>query len=102
MDKPKIEPYLKKGGSAFQNNLLNATHPRSSIEDRDSVFVVSLSEWCEKNFITKRTGRKLIKLKLLVAFRRHHIWWVAANPDCINALLEYLNLEELFFDATQN
>ena len=71
----------------------------ASYPERDRTNVVSLSEWCEKNFISKRIGRKLIERKYLIGFRRHHVWWVCANPDCIDQLLEYLGVERLAFDA---
>lgn len=95
----KIEPIIINGGSGFRDNHLNATRPITDIKDSHKLKVVSLTEWCEKNFISKNIGRTLIKHKLLIAFRRHHIWWVASNPDCFDELLDYLGVEELAFDA---
>ncbi len=96
---PKIPETIKYGGSAFNGNALNANQPIGRVKDNDHIKVVRLSEWCSKNFISQDIGYTLLKLKLLIGFRRHHIWWVAANPYCIDELLEYLNLEQLFFDA---
>lgn len=95
----EIEPTFKLSGNAFQGSNIMTTRPLSHLPNIDSTNVVSLSEWCEKNFISKNQGRTLIKRKLLIAFRRHHVWWVAANPDCIEELLEYLGVEKLAFDA---
>ena len=95
----KIEPVVINGGSGFRDNYLNATRFSSRFLDKDNIKVVSLTEWCTKNFISKRIGRTLIKKKLLIAFRRHHVWWVAANLDCLEKLLEYLEVKELVFDA---
>ena len=95
----KIEPYTKRFGSAFQDNYLNATRPIPHIKKSPQTNVVSLTQWCQGNFISKRIGRNLIKRKLLIAFRRHHIWWVCANPDCLEELLAYLGVEQLLFDA---
>ena len=94
----EIEPTIKLNGSAFVGNSINSTRPISQLPNTDTTKVVSLTEWCEKNFITKRIGRQLIKRKLLIAFRRHHVWWVTANPDCIEQLLEYLGVDELQFN----
>lgn len=95
----KIEPIKKLGGSAFQNNYLNATRPIPHLHNQQVTNVVSLSDWCKGNFVSKRIGRNLIKRKLLIAFRRHHIWWVCANSDCLDELLAYLGMEQLLFDA---
>ena len=102
-----IEPVIKNGGSAFVGNTKQAYHPLSKIEDPlnkklDYVKVVSLKEWCDRNFITRRVGYKLIKLKYLTAFRRHGQWWVCANPNCIDQLIEYLGIEKLLFDVVQS
>ena len=102
MNNPQIEPLIKNGGSAFQANSINATRPVERINHLNKVQVVSLTEWCAKNFITKYTGRTLIKKKLLIGFRQKHQWWVTANPDCLQELLDYLGVEELAFDVMQN
>ena len=52
--------------------------------------------------ISGQVDYTLIKKKLLLGFRRHHVWWVAANPDCIEQLREYLGLEQLYFDANNS
>lgn len=98
----EIEPYRKVHGSAYQNNYLNSTRPIANRKNHSITSVVSLSEWCDKNFITKRVGRTLIVKKYLIAFRRHGKWWVCANPDCIEQLLEYLGVERLAFDVEQS
>lgn len=102
MNNPKIEPIIINGGSAFRGNTLNATRPIGRITESNKVKVVSLTFWCAQNFITKRTGRKLIKLKYLIAFRQKGQWWVTANPECIDRLIEYLGIEELAFDVVQD
>ncbi len=101
-----IEPLVKNGGSAFVGNTTQAYHPLSRIEDPlnkklDYVKVVSLKEWCDRNFISRDTGYKLIKLKYLVGFRRHGQWWVTANPNCKSELLERLGVEKLIFEVMQ-
>lgn len=95
----EIEPIIKRGGSAFRGVGLNNNRPLSRLNDRDNIKVVSLTDWCNGNFISKRSGQKLIKRKLLIGFRRHHVWWVTSNPDCIDELLDYLGIEQLLFDA---
>lgn len=96
-----IEPHLKLGGSAFVGNRRMGTRPLPRIDEQDHVNVVSLKEWCDRNFISRDTGYRLIELKFLIAFRRHNYWWVASNSDCLPQLLEYLDVEELLFDAVQ-
>ena len=102
MNNPEIEPLIINGGSGFVDNQINATRPLTRIADSEQVKVVSLTQWCEKNFISKWTGRNLIKKKLLIAFRFKHQWWVTANSDCLPELLEYLDVEKLAFDVEQN
>ncbi len=97
----EIEPVIKLGGSAFVGNRRMGTRPLPKINEQIYLNVVSLKQWCDGNFISRDTGYKLIELKYLIAFRRHHIWWVAENPDCAEQLLEYLGIEELLFDAVQ-
>lgn len=94
----EIEPTKKIFGSAFVGSTINSCHPISS-HYTDTTKIVSLSEWCNKNFISRDVGYTLIKKKFLIGFRRHQVWWVAANPECIEELLEYLGVEELIFDA---
>ncbi|MBW4535192.1 MAG: hypothetical protein KME09_14755 [Pleurocapsa minor HA4230-MV1] len=101
MNKPLIEPCLKLSGSAFQGNTLNSTRPLSRFEDRDSVKIVKLTDLCRANFITIDVGYRLIKLKYLIAFRRHHVWWVTCNPLCKQELLDYLGIEQLLGDVEQ-
>lgn len=101
MNNPTIEPTIKNGGSAFRGCSLNATHPRSHFQDKDKVSVASLTEWCGKNFISKRVGRTLIKKKLLIGWRQFGQWWVTANLDCLEELLDYLGVDELAFDVEQ-
>lgn len=99
MNQLTIEPIIKYSGSAFQDNSINNSRPLSHIKNRDNTKVVTLAEWCQKNFISRDIGYSLIKYKLLIGFRRHGYWWVAANPDCYEQLLDYLGLDQLFFDA---
>ena len=102
-----IKPVIKNGGSAFRGNTTQAHRPMPFVKEvllrkrRDYIKVVSLREWCDRNFISRDTGYKLIKFKYLVGFRRHGQWWVTANTDCMKQLLEYLDLEKLFFDVSQ-
>ena len=87
-------------GSGFHGNEINGSRPVTRIKDgRDKTNYVSLSEWCNRNFISRKVGRTLIKKKYLVAQRLFGKYWVCANLDCLEQLLEYLGLEELFFDA---
>ena len=102
MNQPEIEPIIKNGGSAFCGNTTQASHPISRIKDKDRLKVVSLANWCDRNFISRDLGYKLIKMKYLIAFRRHGQWWVTANPDCIDRLIELLGVDELLFDVEQN
>lgn len=97
----EIEPHLKFNGAAFVGNRRMGTRPLSRIDEQDYVNVISLKEFCDRNFISRDTGYRLIELKLLIAFRRHNYWWIASNSDCLSQLLEYLGVEELFFDAVQ-
>lgn len=95
----EVEPTIKLNGSAFNGRGLNNTRPIPKLANRTQTNVVRLSLWCANNFITLDTGYKLIKLKYLIAFRRHGYWQVCANPDCLAELLDYLGLEQLYFDA---
>ena len=101
MNQPEIEPVIKYGGSAFNGNTTQAHQPISRIKDRDYLKVVTLKEWCDRNFISRDFGYKLIKQKYLFGFRRHGQWWVTSNPDCKKELLTLLDVEELFFDVLQ-
>lgn len=86
-------------GSAFQDNDINNSRPLSSISNRQKTNYVSLTQWCQENFISKKIGRTLIKRKLLIGQRLWGRWWVCANPDCLDLLLDYLQVEKLLFDA---
>ena len=97
----KIEPELKLGGAAFVGNRRMGTRPKPRIDEQNYLKIVSLKEFCDRNFISRDTGYKLIELKLLIAFRRHNYWWVATDPICKKQLLEYLGVEELLFDVEQ-
>lgn len=101
MSNPPIKPMFIFGGSAFVGNTVQGTRPQTRIDNRDYVEVVSLAFWCERNFISRDTGYKLIKLKYLIAFRRHGYYWVCANPSCLPQLKEFLGLEMLLFDVEQ-
>ena len=93
------EPVVWFSGSAFQDNEINNTRPISHLSDRERTNFVSLTQWCENNFISKRVGRNLIKKKLLIGQRLYGQWWVCANLNCYQELLDSLGLEQLFFDA---
>ena len=91
--------YNYPSGSGFNGNNLNSTHPLTGLKGRERTNYVSLSEWCSKNHISKNTGRTLIRKKYLIGQRLYHQWWVCANLDCLEELLEYLRIEQLSFDA---
>ena len=93
------EPVVCLGGSAFQDNEINNTHPISHLKGREKTNFVSLTQWCAQNFISKKVGRNLIKKKLLIGQRLFGQWWVCANLNCYQELLDYLGIEQLFFDA---
>jgi hypothetical protein len=98
---PKIEPEIQLFGSAFQGNTLNSTRPLPRLIEVERTNVVKLTDLCRANFITIDVGYRLIKLKYLIAFRRHHVWWVTTNPTCKQELLDYLGVEQLFGDVEQ-
>jgi hypothetical protein len=98
---PEIEPCIPLYGSAFQANTLNGTRPLSRLIDSDRLVVVKLTKFCAENFISIDVGYRLIKLKFLIAFRRHHVWWIAINPLCKQELLDYLGVEQLLGDIKQ-
>jgi len=95
----EIEPQIELSGSAFNGNTIQATRPISSIKGRSKTNFVALTHWCRGNFISRQTGYSLIKRKLLIGQKLWGKWWVCANPDCFDELLEYLGVEQLAFDA---
>lgn len=95
----EFEPVREISGSAFNGNTVQGTRPFTTIQGKERTNYVSLTDWCKRNSVSKRTGYKLIKLKLLIAQRLYGQWWVSSNPDCLERLLEYLGMEELVFDA---
>lgn len=99
MSDPIIEPTLKLAGNAFVGNSIMGSRIIPRLKQGDYLKVVPLTEWCDKNFTTRRLGYKFLENHLLIGFRRHGIWWVKANPECLPELLDYLGIEELFFDA---
>jgi hypothetical protein len=101
MNKPPIEPCLKLFGSAMVGNTLNSTRPLSRFKETESVKAVKLTDLCRANFITIDVGYRLIKLKYLIAFRRHHVWWITCNSLCKQELLDYLGIEQLLGDVEQ-
>lgn len=101
MSNASIEPIVICHGSAFNGNTIQGTRPKTQIDNQDYVKVVSLTLWCERNFISRDTGYKLIKLKYLIVFRRHGYYWVCADPLCKPQLKEFLGVEELLFDVEQ-
>lgn len=99
METPNIEPTFKRGGSAFNGNRRLGTRPIPNLFNGQPTKVVSLSQFCQQNFISRYQGYRAIELKLLIAFKMFGRWWVRSNPDCYQDLLDYLGLEELLFDA---
>jgi hypothetical protein len=97
----KINSEIKQFGSAFQGNTLNSTRPLSRFTESEKVAVVKLTDLCRANFITIDVGYRLIKLKYLIAFRRHHVWWVTCNPVCKQELMDYLGVNQLLGDVDQ-
>lgn len=93
------EPVKYISGSAFNGNRIQGNRAISNLQDRNQTNLVSLTVWCSRNFITKRLGDTLISKKLLIGQRLYGEWWVCANLECLDQLLEYLGVEELVFDA---
>lgn len=93
------EPTRYISGSAFNGNRIQGNRAISHLSDRNQTNYVSLTEWCEKNFITKRVGYSLIQKRLLIGQKLHGQWWVTSNPECLEQLLEYLQVDQLTFDA---
>jgi len=102
MPNPDLEPKVKRGGSAFNGNFRLAKRPIPHLPNTDKTNVVSLTEFCDRNFITRYQGYKAIDKKLLIAFKMFGRWWVRSNPDCIEHLLEYLGMDELIFDEIKS
>ncbi len=86
-------------GSAFQDNDINNTRPINRIKGRDRTNYVALTRWCRENNVSIKVGRTLIKRKLLIGTRLLGRWWVCANLDCYELLLDYLGVEAIIFDA---
>jgi hypothetical protein len=101
MNNTPIKPIIICHGSAFNGNTIQGTQPLNRIDNQDYVKVISLTLWCKRNFISRDTGYKLIKLKYLIAYRRHGYYWVCANSLCLPQLLEFLGVEKLLFDVEQ-
>jgi len=91
---------IRPSGSGFNINQFNGNRIKTSIENSNRTNYVSLTLWCQNNFISKRLGKTLLAKKLLIGQRLKGKWWVCANPECIEELLDYLGLDQLFFDAT--
>ncbi len=102
MNQPPIEPTKYVSGSAFNGNTVQANRPINAIAGRDRTNYISLTAWCAGNFLTKYVGYELIKRQLLIGQRLYGQWWVCANPDCLDQLLEYIGLEQLNIDADNN
>lgn len=98
---------LSPSGSAFNGNTLQSKYPLSSlykyennsVVNREKTLYVSLTDWCNGNFISKDMGRKLIAKRLLIGQKLYGQWWVCANLECLEELLDYLGVEQLLFDA---
>lgn len=90
-------------GSGFNFNHFNGNRIRSCLKDENNkpktTNYVSLTKWCNQNFISKKQGRNLLEKKLLIGQRLYGQWWVCANLDCLEQLLEYLNVDSLNYDA---
>ena len=98
---------LNVSGSAFNGNTLQAHQIKSNLYEyqnqqiinQEKTNYVSLTEWCNRNFISKRIGRNLLAKHLLIGQKLFGQWWVCANQDCLLSLLDYLGVEQLIFDA---
>jgi hypothetical protein len=99
MSDPIIESIIEISGSAFCGNSTLATRPINALKNQNLTNYVSLAQWCAGNFITRRVGYQLIKRKFLIAQKLYGQWWVCSNPDCLEELLNYLNVSALLFDA---
>lgn len=86
-------------GSGFTRNKFNGNRIQTQLRNREKTSFVPFSQWCENNFISKRIGRQLLAKHLLIGQRLGGRWWVCANKDCLEELTDYLQVEELFFDA---
>lgn len=88
-------------GSAFNGKKISGHHPIAhlTLTQWEYTSYVSLTAWCNNNFISKKTGYNLIKKKLLIAQKMYGQWWVCANLQCLDELLDYLQLDELYFDG---
>ena len=84
---------------AFNGSKIMGTRPLRDIPGRSKTYYVTLTEWCQNNFISKDQGRTLIEKKLLIGMRFKGQWHVCANPHCLDELLEYMGIDQLFFDA---
>lgn len=60
---------------------------------------VSFTDFCKYNFITKEIGRTLIIKKYLICQRLFGKLWVCVNKPYKQELLDYLNIEQIFYDA---
>lgn len=97
-------------GSAFNGNPLQAKRVKSNLYKEENNQLVdiektnyaSLTDWCNRNFISKDIAHTLLAKKLLIGQKLYGRWWVCANRECLIELLDYLNIEELFFDAENN
>ncbi|MEO0934207.1 MAG: hypothetical protein AAFY21_10780 [Cyanobacteria bacterium J06641_2] len=90
---------IRPSGSAFNNNKFNGNRIKGTITGRTVTNYITLTKWCKGNFISKKIGRTLLAKNLLIGIRHKGQWNVCANPDCLEELLDYIGLEELFIDA---
>ena len=93
------EPTEYISGSAYNGNRIQGNRAISSLSGRNKTNYVPLTTWCQRNFISKRIGYTLLTKRLLIGQRLYGQWWVCANLDCLDQLLEYLGVEKLIFDA---
>lgn len=100
-----MDKFIFKSGSAFNGTAFQGNYIKSCLPEKEQTYCksktyyVSLTEWCSKNFISKKMGRYLLRKNFLIGQRLYGKWWVCANKNCLQELLDYLMVDELLFDA---
>lgn len=89
---------VRISGAAFNRNKFKGNRIKSSLNNRNKTYYISLTKWCNGNFISKDIGRNLLKKKLLIGQKYKGQWWVCTDENCKEFLLDYLGLEQLYLD----
>jgi hypothetical protein len=90
---PRIYPQFS--GSAFNGNYLQSFRIWSRDPNKEKLIFIPLTDFCKVNFISRNTGRTLIKKKLVIAKRCGGVWWVAQKDSCIEELKDFLDVNEI-------